>query len=1033
MSFPNLSALAVRERAVTLFFIILSVAAGVYAFLSLGRAEDPAFTVRVMMVSAIWPGATTEEMQSQVVDRLEKRIQEVDYLHKIESTIRPGRADLQVEFHDYTPGDKVPDLFYDVRKRMSDETGRLPRGVIGPIVNDDFADVYFSLMALTAPGLEMRELTRAAEAIRDRLQRVPGMHKAVLLAERPERVFIDFDMVRLNQLGLSPQAVFDAIDASNQLVPAGSLDLDGPRAFLRVDANLADPDQLAALPLRIGARLVRLSDIATIRPGYEDPPAYLVRARGEDALLLGVVMRKGENGLAFGQRLASFVASEQERLPLGMDLTVLTNQTDAITQAVDLFQVKFLVAVAVVMGVSMLAIGFRAGLVVGIAVPLTLGLTFLLMKLTHVNLDRITLGALIIALGLLVDDAIIAIEMMIVKMEEGWDRVRAASHAWNVTAAPMLFGTLVTVAGFVPIGFAQSGVGEYAGNIFWVLAFALIVSWLVAVTFTPYLGVKLLPSYPKHDAGSLYQTPLYRRLRALITACVRYRKTVVASTVLLLVLSVLAMAHLVQKQFFPSSDRPEVLISVNLPQGSSIHTTDATVRRIEGILAEMPEVRTLSSYVGAGAPRFFISANPEQPDTAFAKLIAIGHDPLTRDRIIDALQTRIDAGEFPEARVRVTRLLFGPPVPWPVSFRIVGPDPAELRRIGNALRVIMEAHPNTFNTHLDWNERVPVLHLHTDLDRLRQMGLTPRDVAQQLQFQLDGAPVTEVRQDIRTVQVRARAERSAGVPLPEQIELRTLDGRKVALSQLGQIEVRYEEPVIKRYNRERFLAVHTDVAGAQPPDVSNALWQQMAELRAALPSGYRIDIGGSVEQSGKADSSIQKLQPVMVALMLIFVMLQMRSFSGTFMVVATAPLGLVGAVMALLLFNQPFGFVALLGLIGLAGILMRNTMILTQQVQDNFDDGMEAWSAVVEAAVQRARPVVLTALAAVLAFVPLTLDLFWGPLAYVLIGGVAMGTVITLLFVPALYALWFRLGQAPGPTAPRNSDLEQRSSEYVQP
>ena len=1015
MNFPNLSALAVRERAVTLFFVILSVAAGVYAFLSLGRAEDPAFTVRVMMVSAIWPGATTEDMQSQVVDRLEKRIQEVDYLYKIESTIRPGRADLQVEFHDYTPGDKVPDLFDDVRKRMSDETGRLPRGVIGPIVNDDFADVYFSLMALTAPGLEMRALTREAEAIRDRLQRVPGLHKAVLLAERPERVFIDFDMTRLNQLGLSPQAVFDAIDASNQLVPAGSLDLEGPRAFLRVEANLADPEQLAALPLRIGARLVRLSDIATIRQGHEDPPAYLVRARGEDALLLGVVMRKGENGLAFGQRLASFVASEQERLPLGMELSVLTNQTDAIAKAVDLFQVKFLVAVAVVMAVSMLAIGFRAGLVVGIAVPLTLGLTFLLMKLTNVNLDRITLGALIIALGLLVDDAIIAIEMMIVKMEEGWDRVRAASHAWNVTAAPMLFGTLVTVAGFVPIGFAKSGVGEYAGNIFWVLAFALIVSWLVAVTFTPYLGVKLLPSYHQHNAGSLYQTPGYRRLRALITACVRYRKTVVAGTVLLLVLSVLAMVNLVQKQFFPSSDRPEVLISVNLPQGSSIHTTDATVRRIESILADMPEVRTLSSYLGAGAPRFFISANPEQPDTAFAKLIAIGHDPATRDHIIHELQSRIDAGEFPEARVRVTRLLFGPPVPWPVSFRIVGPDPAELRRIANELRVIMEAHPNTFNTHLDWDERAPVLHLNTDLDRLRQIGLTPRDVAQQLQFQLDGVPVTEVRQDIRTVQVRARAERSDGVLMPEQIELRTQDGRKVALSQIGQIEVRYEDPVIKRFNRERFLAVHTDVAGAQPPDVSNALWQQMADLRAALPPGYRIDIGGSVEQSGKADRSIQKLQPVMVALMLIFVMLQMRSFSGTFMVVATAPLGLVGAVMALLLFNQPFGFVALLGLIGLAGILMRNTMILTQQVQDNFDEGMEAWPAVVEAAVQRARPVILTALAAVLAFVPLTLDLFWGPLAYVLIGGVAMGTVITLLFVPALYALWFRLGKAPGP------------------
>jgi multidrug efflux pump subunit AcrB len=1011
VSFPNLSALAVRERAVTLFFILLSVAAGVYSFLSLGRAEDPAFTVRVMVVSAVWPGASAEQMQAQVVDRLEKRIQEVAFLNKIETTIRPGRADLQVEFHDYVPSKQVPDLFYEVRKRMQDEAGRLPRGVIGPIVNDSFGDVFFSLMALTAPGMPMNELSREAEAIRDRLQRLPGLHKALLLGERPERVFVDFDMGQLNNLGLSPQAVFEAIDASNQLLPAGALELDGPRAYLRVTADLSDPERLAALPLRVGDRLLRLSDIASVRRGFEDPPSYLVRSRGQEALLLGVVMSKGENGLAFGQRLGEFVAAEQARLPLGISLELLTNQTDAISQAVNLFQIKFLVAVAVVMAVSMLAIGWRAGLVVGIAVPLTLGLTFLLMKMTGVNLDRITLGALIISLGLLVDDAIIAIEMMIVKMEEGWDRVRAASHAWHVTAAPMLFGTLVTVAGFVPIGFAQSGVGEYAGNIFWVLAFALLVSWAVAVTFTPYLGVKMLPNYGQHSGQGLYQTPIYRALRAVVTACVRFRKTVVVATVLLLVLSVFAMVNLVQKQFFPGSDRPEVLVSVNLPQGSAIGTTNATVRRLEAILVDLPEVRTLSAYVGAGAPRFFISANPEQPNPAFGKLIVIGQDAAARNRIMAELQRHIDAGEFPEARVRVSRLLFGPPVPWPVSFRVIGADPAELRRIGNAVRQRMQAHPNTLNAHLDWDERAPVLHIDADLDRLRQLGLTPKELAQQLQFQLDGVPVTELRQDIRSVQLQARADRSAGVLLPEQIELRNQQGRKIALSQVGPIEVRYEDPVIKRYNRERFLAINADVAGAQPPDVTNQIWADMAELRASLPEGYRIDIGGSVEQSGKADGSIQKLQPIMLALMLIFVMLQMRSFSGTFMVVATAPLGLIGAVLALLLFNQPFGFVALLGLIGLAGILMRNTMILTQQVQDNFDAGLEAASAVIEAAVHRARPVILTALAAVLAFVPLTFDSFWGPLAYVLIGGVAVGTLITLLFVPALYALWFRLGK----------------------
>lgn len=1015
MSFPNLSALAVRERAVTLFLILLSVVAGLYAFLSLGRAEDPAFTVRVMVVSAVWPGASPEEMQRQVVDRLEKRIQEVDYLYRIETTVRPGRADLQVEFQDYTPSDRIPELLYQVRKRMQDEAPHLPQGVIGPIVNDDFSDVYFSLTALSAPGLPMRELTREAEAIRDRLQQVEGVHKALLLGERSERVFIEFDMAKLNNLGISTQAVFEAIEANNQLVPAGFLDLAGPRTYLRVDADLSDPDRLAAVPIRVGERLLRLSDLATIRRGYESPPSYLVRSRGEDAVLLGVVMRKGENGLALGDRLAAFVDREQQRLPLGMSLAPLTNQADAIAQAVNLFQVKFLVAVAVVMAVSILAIGLRAGLVVGIAVPITLGLTFLLMKMTGVNLDRITLGALIIALGLLVDDAIIAIEMMLVKMEEGWDRVRAASHAWNVTAAPMLFGTLVTVAGFVPIGFAQSGVGEYAGNIFWVLAYALVVSWLVAVTFTPYLGVKMLPDFAAaaergHGGHSLYETPLFQKLRALITACVCYRKSVVGATLALLAVSIVGMATLVQKQFFPGSDRPEVLVSVYLPQGSAIATTDATTRKLEAILAGMPEVKTLSAYVGAGAPRFFISANPEQPNPAFAKIIAIGKDARARDRIIAGLQRHIDQGEFPEARVRVTRLLFGPPVVWPVSFRVNGQDPVRLRKIAHQVREVMAGNPNTRDPHLEWDERAPVLHLAMDNERLRLMGLTPREVAQQLQFQLDGVPVTEVRQDIRTVEVRARGLRSTS-GVPDFLELKTQEGRKVALSQLGKLEVRYEEPVIMRYNRERSLAVHADVQGAQAPDVTMAIWRQLEGLRSRLPEGYRIDIGGSVEQSGKADASIQKLQPLMLALMLIFIMLQMRSFSGTFMVVATAPLGLIGAVAALLLFNQPFGFVALLGLIGLAGILMRNTMILTQQVQDNLEEGMEAAAAVIEAAVRRARPVVVTALAAVLAFVPLTFDSFWGPLAYVLIGGVAVGTVITLLFVPALYALWFRLGR----------------------
>jgi len=1025
MSFPNLSALAVRERSVTLFFLILSIIAGLYAFNSLGRAEDPPFTVRVMVVSVLWPGATPNELQTQVVDRLERRIQEVDYFLKVETTIRPGRADMMVEFEDFSPSEIVPDLFYEVRKRMLDESPRLPAGVIGPIVNDDFSDVYFSMVALTAPGLPMSDLVKDADNIRDRLQRVDGIQKVFLLGERPQRLHINFDRTKLANLGLSALEVLNAIKANNELVPAGQIETEGARVYVRIDAGFTDLQALANVPLRVNNRVIRLGDIAAVERGYEEPPTYMIRASGQDSVLLGVVAADGEDGLALGQRLSAFLTLERNELPLGMSLTQITNQADAIAQAVDLFQIKFLVAMAVVMAVSVLAIGLRAGLIVGLSIPLTLGLTFVLMKLTGMNLDRISLGALIIALGLLVDDAIIAIEMMIVKMEQGWDRVRAASHAWEVTAAPMLFGTLVTVAGFVPIGFARSAVGEYAGGIFWVLAFALLVSWVVAVTFTPYLGVKILPEIKRdpaqvaedphnaHNTHDLhYRTPGYERLRKIITWCVFRRKRVVLTTLAALVLSIVGIAGPVEKQFFPSSDRPEVLISVYLPEGTAIGVTDSVVRALEKDLSDRPEIETLSAYIGAGAPRFFISANPEQPNPGFAKIIAVTQDDKSRETLIDFLNDRIADGTYAQARVRVARLLFGPPVDWPVSFRVTGPDTGVLRTIGHQVRAVMQQNPHMVDPNLDWDERAPILDLDMDTQVLQTLGLTPRDVALQLQFQLNGVPVTDVREGTRSVQVRARMAPTRG-ELLEGIEIITPDGAKVPLTQLGTATIAFEDPVIKRYNRQPFLYVNGDVQGAQPPDVAMAIWAALSSVRADLPEGYAINVAGSIEQSAKADASIQKLQPLMVALMLVFIMLQMRSFSGMFMVVATAPLGLIGAVLALLLFSQPFGFVALLGLIGLAGILMRNTLILTQQVADNACEGMAPQQAVIEAAVQRARPVVLTAVAAALAFVPLTMDSFWGPLAYVLIGGVLGGTAITLLFVPALYAWWFRIESSP--------------------
>ncbi len=1039
----NLSALAVRERSVTLFFILVTAMAGLVAFLQLGRAEDPAFTVRVMVVSALWPGASAQQMQDLVADPLEKRIQEVESFYKIETTARPGRIDMLVEFQDYTPSEEIPDRFYQVRKRMLDATASLPAGVRGPVVNDDFSDVYFALYALAAPDLPPRLLVREAERVRDRLARVEGVQKVRILGERPQRFFVELDQTRLASLGLTPETVREALDAQNRLVPAGLVETAGPRLNLRLDAGLEDLDDIARVPLRVGEHLLTLGEIAEIGRGYEDPPEFLIRTGGEESVLLGVVMQRGHNGLALGERLVAVQQELERGLPLGVRFTQLTNQADAITHAVDLFQIKFLVAIGVVMLVSFVAIGWRAGLVVGIAIPLTLGLTFLLMLIQGINLDRVTLGALIIALGLLVDDAIIAIEMMLVKMEAGWDRLHAAAHAWTVTAAPMLSGTLVTVIGFVPIGFARSGVGEYAGNIFWVLAFALLSSWLVAVTFTPYLGTLLLktPTPAKavtlikasaHAHEGAYATPVYRALRAVIRGCVRYKLWVVAATFGLLVLSIVGLAGTVQKQFFPTSDRPEVLVDIQLIEGSGIRATDAVVKRLETILAEAPGVRSSSVYLGAGAPRFFLALNPEFPNPAFAKIIVVAEDATARDALIGRLQVRVDAGDFPQARVRVHKLLYGPPVIWPVTFRVVGPDPLVLRRIAGQVRAVVAANPNAVDAHLDWGERVPVVQLQIDPERLRLIGLTPRELAAQLEYQLRGLSATEIREDIRNVQLILRGLPTAAsvsdhlpgavsgpvvaAETPDgalstlaDITLKTLDGRSIPLEQAAKLHVGFEEPVLKRYNREPFIAVQSEVRGAQPPDVTAAIWGELKGLIAALPPEYRVDIGGAVEQSGKADASIQRVQPIMLALMLIVIMLQMRSFSGTLMVVATAPLGVIGATLALLIADRPFGFVALLGLIGLAGILMRNTLILAKQIEDNLGQGLERSAAVIEATVQRARPVVLTAAAAVFAFLPLTTDTFWGPLAFVLIGGVLVGTLITLLFLPALYALWFRV------------------------
>jgi len=1009
----NLSALAVRERAITLFLIVAIILSGTYAFLRLGRAEDPSFAIKTLTVTAVWPGATAQEMQDLVAEPLEKRMQELRWYDRVETFTRPGVAVLMISLSDKTPASAVAEEFYQARKKLGDEAPRLPVGVQGPFVNDEYSDVIFAVYALEAHGLAPRELTRQAEVLRQRLLHVAGVKKVNIQGERPERIFVEFSNARLANLGIGPADLLGALQRQNTVTPAGSIDTNGPQVFIRLDGAYDDLQQIRDTPVAAGGRTFRLGDIADVKRGYEDPPTFLIRHDGEAALVLGVVMQDGWNGLELGRALSAEEKQIAGTLPAGVRFTKVVDQAVNIREAVGEFMLKFFVALAVIMIVSLISLGWRVGVVVAAAVPLTLATVFVAMLLTGRVFDRITLGALVIALGLLVDDAIIAIEMMVVKLQEGFERVKAAGYAWSHTAAPMLSGTLVTIIGFTPVGFAHSTAGEYAGNIFWIVGFALIISWVVAVVFTPYLGVKLLPDIAPVAGGhaGIYSTPRYQRLRSVISSAVDHKFRVAGLVITAFLLAGLGMGF-VQRQFFPSSDRPEVLVEVQMPEGTSIESTAAAAVKVEQWVRQQPEAKIVTTYIGQGAPRFFFSYNPELPDPAFAKLVVLTPDARARDRLKWRLRERIAQGLAPEARVRVSQLIFGPFPRYLVNFRVMGPDPDELRTIANQVQAVMRANPHTRQVNQDWGERSPTLHFVLDQDRLQLMGLSSNEAAQQLQFLLTGVAVTQVREDVRTVQVVAR---SAG---PERLDPARLDemtltsrmGRMVPLSQIGHVEIRPEDPILRRRDRTPTITVQSDFDEAmQPPEVSMEIEKALAPIIARLPNGYRIETGGNIEDSAKANSALLPVFPVMVLLTLLVLVLQTRSLSAMAMVFLTAPLGLVGSVPILLVLHQPFGFNAILGLIGLSGILMRNTLILIGQIHSNEAQGLDPYHAVVEATVQRARPVLLTALAAVLAFIPLTTSVFWGSMACTLIGGTAAGTVLTLVFLPALYAIWFRV------------------------
>ena len=1031
----NLSEWAITHQALVLFTILLLAAAGAYSYLNLGRAEDPSFTIKVMVVNVAWPGATASEMQSQVADKIEKKLQELPYLDRIESYSQPGVSFIRVQLTDKTPPAKVKDLWYQVRKKVGDIRHELPAGIVGPSFNDEYGDVYSAMYMLTADGLGLAELKARAEDIRQGLLRVPDVNKVDIIGVRPEKIFIEFSHAKLATLGVTPQQIFDSVARQNAVVSGGLVDTSADRINVRVTGAFTGADAIAAVPVQANGQVFRLGDIATIKRGYEDPPSFIVREGGKPALGLGVSMQDGANIITLGENLRRAMSAITAELPVGIEVTQIADQPHIVEESVSEFFKTFIEALVIVLVVSFLSLGWRTGIVVALSVPLVLAMVFLVMYAGGLDLHRITLGALIIALGLLVDDAIIAIEMMVVKMEQGWDRARAATFAWTSTAFPMLTGTLVTAAGFLPVGFAKSSSGEYAGGIFWVVGLALIASWIVAVLFTPYLGLKLLPDFAKrhatHDPEAIYDTRVYRMLRRLIDFCLRWRKSVVAATVAMFA-TALAGFGLVQQQFFPTSTRSELFFEMRLPEGSAIGATDAAAKKGEKLLAGDPDIVTYTTYVGQGSPRFWLGLNPVLPNPNFAQIVIVTKNLAARERVKARLEQALAEGAVPEARTRVDRFVFGPPVGFPVQFRVIGPDPMMVREIAEQVRHVMKENRKLADPHLDWSEQVKSIRLQVDQDRARALGLTPQDVSQTLQTLLSGLTVTQYREGIEHIDVVARAVPSERLELGRLpgLTIATRDGVAVPLSQIARLNYEFEEPILWRRNRDLVLTVRGDVVdGVQAPDVSNEVAAKLKPISAALPYGYRVETGGSIEESAKANLALAAVFPVMAIVMLAILMIQLQSFSRLALVFVTAPLGLIGATGALLVSNRPFGFVALLGLIALAGMIMRNTVILVDQIEHDIGAGHGRYRAIIDATVRRSRPVVLTAFAAILGMIPLARSIFWGPMAVAIMGGLFVATILTLLVVPALYALWFRVRQDERAAAP--ADLPEPADPFA--
>jgi len=1005
----NLSAAAIRRPQLTLFVLLVVAFAGAWSYLQLGQREDPDFTFRGMVIRTIWPGATTEQVDRQVTDRIEKKLQEVPYFKWTRSYSRPGESLIVLELQDHAPRAQVAQIWYQVRKKVGDIRAQLPPEIHGPFFNDEFGDVFGTIYAFTADGFTMAELRDAVEDVRQELLRLPNVAKIELVGTQDERIYLEVSPNALAKLGLDPSRIAEQLQAQNVIAPAGTVQGATRAVPLRVTGQFDTVREVQELRLAIGGSTLRLGDIAQVSRGYQDPPVYTMRFGGRPAIGLAVAMTPDGDVLQLGADLQRTMDRLRADLPVGIEFTKVSDQPRIVRNAVGLFMRALLEAVAIVLAVSFVSLGMRAGAVVALTIPLVLAGTFLAMWAFGIDLHRVSTGALIIALGLLVDDAMIAIEMMSRKIDEGFGRFRAATFAYSSTAFPMLTGTLITAAGFLPIATARSTTGEYTFAIFAVVTLALLISWIAAVMATPFLGSWLL-----RDKGGahreVFDTRFYRGLRATIEWCMTRRWLTIGATVGIFALGALGMGA-TEKQFFPSSDRAELLVELWLPEGASYRATEAQAKRLEQFLRDDPDVTSIVGYVGNGSPRYFLSLDQQLFRPNFAQFVLLARDVAARDRALARIRALLDE-QFPGVRARVYRTPLGPPVAYPVQFRVSGPQPAELKSIAERVAAVIDADPATIDTHADWGERSPAVRIEVDQDKARAIGLSSAQVARAIGGAVSGATLGTFRERDKLIDVVIRAPSAERASLSNlaNLQIQIGVGRSVPLSQVATLSDVMEEPIVWRRSRVPTLTVRSDlVDGVQAPDVTMRIDPQLDALRASLPPGYRIEAGGPYEDNLAAQASIAAGMPLALVLVVGLLMVQLQRFSLAFMVLLTAPLGIVGVAGALLLFGKPFGFVAMLGTIALGGMIMRNTVILVDQIRQDLRDGRLPWEAVRESAVRRFRPIVLTAAAAILAMVPLSRDVLWGPMAYAIMGGLVVATGLTVLFVPALYVAWHRV------------------------